>query len=145
MAKEFFKFILAGVSNTLIGMLLIFFFYNKLALGYWASTALGYLAGGVWAYFMSRYFVFRYQKKEKWLIIRFALNMAVCYFMAYLIAKPATVRICHYAMPQLSKRMTEKTAIVMGMGIYTLLNFLGQRFICFRTSVQEQTHDRTDA
>lgn len=136
MAKEFFKFILAGVSNTLIGMLLIFFFYNKLELGYWASTAMGYLAGGVWAYFMSRYFVFRYEKKEKWLIIRFALNMAVCYFMAYLIAKPVAVRICQSVVPQFSAERTEKTAIVMGMGIYTMLNFLGQKFICFRKNVQ---------
>ncbi len=138
MAKEFLKFIIAGISNTLIGMVLIFFFYNMFDLGYWTSTALGYLTGGVWAYLMSRYFVFRYEKKGKRLIIRFALNMAVCYFMAYLIAKPITIKICGSVMPQLSAEMKEKVAIVMGMGIYTLLNFLGQKFICFRTNVQTE-------
>ena len=138
MAKEFLKFIIAGISNTLIGMVLIFFFYNMFDLGYWTSTALGYLTGGVWAYLMSRYFVFRYEKKGKRLIIRFALNMAVCYFMAYLIALPITIIICGSVLPQLSAEMKEKVAIVMGMGIYTLLNFLGQKFICFRTNVQTE-------
>ncbi len=135
MAKEFLKFIIAGISNTLIGMVLIFFFYNIFDFGYWASTALGYLAGCVWAYFMSRHFVFRYEKKEKRLIIRFALNVAVCYFLAYLIAKPMTIKICQFVMPQFSVEMKEKIAIVLGMGIYTLLNFLGQKFICFRTNM----------
>lgn len=132
MTKELIKFIMVGLSNTVIGIILIFLFYNVMGFGYWISTGLGYFIGSVWAYFAGRTFVFQYNKKEWKTVPRFALNVAVCYFMAYSIARPIVLEVCSFAKPQLSTAIKEKISIIIGMGIYTLLNFLGQKFICFR-------------
>lgn len=133
MKKEIIKFILVGCSNTLIGMMIIFFMYNILHTGYWISSGIGYVIGSIWSYFMNKYFTFQYENKNWRIIVRFVINIMICYVIAYAIAKPITIQICGVIFPEISFKMKEEIALLVGMGFYTILNFLGQKFFCFRT------------
>ena len=50
------KFLLVGVGNTLLSMVLMFLLEG---LGYWPSTAIAYVAGAVMSFFLNRHFTFR--------------------------------------------------------------------------------------
>lgn len=77
------KFLLVGVGNTLLSMVLMFALEG---LGYWPSTAIAYVAGAVMSFFLNRSFTFRSQETMGRSAVKFALNVAVCYLMAYGIA-----------------------------------------------------------
>lgn len=50
------KFLLVGVGNTLLSLVLMFLLEG---LGYWPSTAIAYVAGAVMSFFLNRSFTFQ--------------------------------------------------------------------------------------
>ena len=62
--------------------------------------------------------------------VKFALNVAVCYLLAYGIAQPVMELIPQPVfVPSLWwGRLTK----LVGMGLYTVLNYFGQRFFAFQ-------------
>jgi len=121
------RFLLVGVGNTLLSMVLMFLLEG---LGYWPSTAIAYLAGAVMSFFLNRSFTFK-SKAEFWpSALKFAVNVAVCYVVAYAAAQPAAAWIL--GRTGLSPLWQERLAKLGGMGLYTVLNYFGQRFFAFR-------------
>lgn len=121
------KFLLVGVANTLLSMVLMFLLEG---LGYWPSTAIAYMAGAVLSFFLNRSFTFK-SKAAFWpSVIKFALNVALCYVIAYSIAQPAVTWVLSGS--AISLIWQERIAKVCGMGLYTVLNYFGQRFFAFR-------------
>ena len=59
----FWKFVLVGIVNTLVGTGVMFAAYNLLHLSYWVSSASNYVVGSIVSYFLNKYFTF--QNKEK--------------------------------------------------------------------------------
>ena len=121
------KFLLVGVGNTLLSMVLMFLLEG---LGYWLSTAIAYVAGAVMSFFLNRSFTFK-SKAAFWpSVLKFAVNVVVCYLVAYSIAQPlVTAVLSRTAIPAIWQ---ERIAKVFGMGLYTCLNYVGQRFFAFR-------------
>ncbi len=121
------KFLLVGVGNTLLSMALMFLLEG---LGYWPSTAIAYLAGAVMSFFLNRSFTFR-SRADFWpSALKFAINVAVCYVIAYSVAQPLAAWVLgRTAIPAIWR---ERLAKVGGMGLYTVLNYFGQRFFAFR-------------
>ena len=121
------KFLLVGVGNTLLSMVLMFALEG---LGYWPSTAIAYVAGAVMSFFLNRSFTFRSQETMGRSAVKFALNAAVCYLAAYGIAQPVMELL-----PQpvfVPAIWWERLTKLVGMGLYTVLNYFGQRFFAFR-------------
>ena len=121
------KFLLVGVGNTLLSMVLMFALEG---LGYWPSTAIAYVAGAVMSFFLNRSFTFRSQETMGRSAVKFALNVAVCYLAAYGIAQPVMELL-----PQpvfVPAIWWERLTKLVGMGLYTVLNYFGQRFFAFR-------------
>ena len=58
----------------------------------------------------------------------FVLNIAVCYLVAYGAAKPLMLRLLADASPALR----ENAAMLVGMVLFTALNYIGQRLLVFR-------------
>ena len=121
------KFLLVGVGNTLLSMVLMFALEG---LGYWPSTAIAYVAGAVMSFFLNRHFTFHSEETALRSAVKFALNVAVCYLLAYGVAQPVM---------ELSPRPEflpliwwERLTKLVGMGFYTVLNYFGQRFFAFR-------------
>lgn len=121
------KFMLVGVGNTLLSMVLMFLLEG---LGYWPSTAIAYVAGSVMSFFLNRSFTFQ-SKAPFWpSALKFAVNVAICYVIAYSAAQPLAQWVLgRTALPPL---WVERLAKLGGMGLFTLLNYFGQRFFAFR-------------
>ena len=81
--EKLWKFLLVGVLNTLVGNGLMFLLYNLAGFSYWPATGLSYALASVMSYFLNRYFTFKYQGSGWGTALRFALNIAVCYGLAY--------------------------------------------------------------
>ena len=126
--KTFLKFILVGVINTLFGTAIMFGFYNILHLDYWVSSMANYILGSILSYFLNKYFTFKNQEKGWKPVLRFVINIAVCYFLAYGAAKPLVKLILSNS----SKALTENCAMLAGMVFFVGLNYIGQRFFAFK-------------
>lgn len=124
----FWKFILVGIVNTLVGTAVMFGCYNLLHLSYWVSSAANYVVGSVVSYFLNKNFTFRNKSKDPMVLVRFVINITVCYLLAYGIAKPLVRRILSAS----SVSVQENGAMLVGMCLFVGLNYLGQRFFAFR-------------
>lgn len=126
--KTVWKFLLVGVVNTLVGSGVMFLLYNVAGCSYWVSSAANYVVGGVVSFFLNKYFTF--QKKEwSWAQAgKFVLSVAVCYAIAYGLAKPLAL----WLLSGQPEKVQENVAMAVGMVLYTGLNYLGQRFFAFQ-------------
>lgn len=122
------KFLLVGVANTLVGTGIMFLLYNLAGYPYWPSVCANYICGGVMSYFLNKYFTFQ-NKERSWAQVgRFIVTVAVCMLIAYGLAKPAV----RWALSGTGEKVQENVAMLIGMGLYTVLNYFGQRFFAFR-------------
>ena len=109
------RFLLVGVINTLVGCGAMFLLYNLAHWSYWLSSAANYLLGGIVSFFLNKYFTFRKREWSWGQAVRFAVNVAACWLLA-----------------GRSLWLQENAAMLVGMCLYTALNYLGQRFFAFR-------------
>ena len=122
------RFLLVGVNNTLVGCGAMFLLYNLAHWSYWLSSAANYVLGGVVSFFLNKYFTFRKREWSWKQAGRFAINVAVCWLLAYGLAKPLVLAVLEGRPVWLQ----ENGAMAVGMCLYTALNYLGQRFFAFR-------------
>jgi len=106
----------------------MFFCFNMLQMDYWVSSAMNYLCGGILSYFLNKKYTFEVEETSPKAIIRFAINLTVCYLLAYGVAKPLAL----YLFQGAGEKLQGNIALVIGMGLYVLLNYVGQRFWAFK-------------
>ena len=121
------KFLLVGVCNTLLSAVIMFLLEG---LGYWPSTAIAYVAGSVLSFFLNRHFTFRSDAPFWPSALKFAVNVALCYVVAYSLAQPLAGLVLGWL--GLSPLWVERLAKLGGMVLFTCLNYFGQRFFAFR-------------
>ena len=126
--KKLAKFLLVGVVNTLVGTAIMFGLYNLAHCSYWVSSAANYILTSILSYFLNKYFTFQSRGKSAAEVVRFAANIAVCYLLAYGIAKP----LCLAALSGASAAVRDNVSMFVGMCLFTGFNYLGQRFFAFR-------------
>ena len=107
--KSFLTFLIVGIINTLFGTAIMLVLYNVFGCSYWVSSFCDYFFGS---------------------ILKFALNIVVCYLIAYSLALPLT----RYALQSmhLSKPIVENVAMLVGTVLFMLINYLGQKFFAFK-------------
>lgn len=147
--KKTLKFLVVGVANTAVGMgimLLLSFIFNKTVpsfaqksvfiLGttdytasYIISSVINYVVGGILSYFLNKYWSFGNKEKDKMIVVKFIVTVVLCYAIAYLGAKP----LMEIALKNsgIANRWKEFIALIVGAGLYTVLNYFGQRFFAF--------------
>jgi len=126
--RTFVKFLLVGVVNTLVSSALMFGLYNLAGYGYWLSSACNYAVTSVLSFFLNKHFTFRARHWSFHMAVLFAVNILVCYLLAYGAARP-TVRFLLRDSP---REIRENAALFAGMCLFTGVNYLGQRFVVFR-------------
>lgn len=124
------KFIFVGVINTLTGMVIMFGLYNLAGCSYWISTAANYLLTSIMSFFLNKYFTFKYSGDMAGSSIKFVVNIAACYLIAYGFAKPVVFSLIK-AVP---KVLQTNIAMVLGMCLFTGLNYFGQRYFVFKNN-----------
>ena len=126
--KTFIKFVLVGMVNVTVGATVMFVFYNVFHFSYWVSSASNYIVGSIVSYFLNRYFTFSYYGSSWKSIAKFIINIAVCYIIAYSVAKPLMM----WLLSGYSITVQENVSMTFGMCLFTALNYLGQRFFAFK-------------
>jgi len=121
------RFLLAGILNTLAGMVLMFGLYNIAGCGYWLSSVVSYISGSVLSFFLNKYFTFGVRQWSVFMVTAFIANITLCYVIAYGAAKPAM----NYLLLNSPQSIRENTALFTGMCLFTGLNYLGQRYFVF--------------
>ena len=122
------KFLLVGVGNTLLSTVLMFALEG---LGYWPSTAIAYVAGAVMSFFLNKRFTFHSDEVLWKAAVKFAVNVAVCYVVGYGLARLVMGALS--PLNPLPAIWWERLSKLVGMGLYTVLNYFGQRFFAFKT------------
>ena len=134
--SSFLRFLIVGVINTAVGTAVMIGLYNLAGLhargkvGYWLSTIGNYTVGSVVSFFLNKHFTFKNKEKGKAVVIRFVVNIAVCMTLAYGIAQKAVEAAL--ADTLLSQQMQGNVSMLVGMVLFVLLNYFGQRFFAFR-------------
>jgi len=126
------RFLLIGLVNTAVGCGTMFLLYNLAGCSYWISTTANYIMGGIVSFFLNKHFTFRNHERSWKQAVKFASSVIICYFVAYGLAKPI---VCQFLSEQ-SVKVQENFAMLSGAGIYTTLNYLGQRYLVFRHTDQ---------
>ena len=118
MIATFGRFLLVGIINTIVGLAITLFLYHLMRVGYWGATAIGNGCGVFVSYQLNRRFTFRQATGG----YRYWLRFLLVVLLSYLIAYRLSLVIVHHLFPTLS----ETIAILIGMILYTGLNFIGQ-------------------
>jgi putative flippase GtrA len=138
---KFLKFILVGILNTIVGMGLQFVFFNvfgwdKFGWGVVLASFLGNFIGSVLSYFLNKYFTFKNTEKGWKPVFRFALNIVVCYLIAYVAVSPLVSFICtsnNISMFGMSvPKFAGNAALAVGACTFVACNYVGQRFFAFQ-------------
>lgn len=128
--KTFMKFVIVGVVNTIIGSTIMFVFYNILGLTYWMSSASNYFFGSICSFLLNKHFTF-HNTEDGWKpFMRFTINILTCYLLAYGIAKP----VMHWILNGYSVTFQENISMALGMCLFVLFNYIGQRYFAFKKS-----------
>lgn len=123
-----FRFGLVGMLNTLAGASIMFLLYNLLHCTYWQASFANYFFGSILSFFLNKYFTFRSRKKSWQEVVRFIINIAVCYAIAYGAAKP----LVRWLLSGQSLSLQDNAAMLTGMVLFMVLNYAGQRFFAFQ-------------
>lgn len=125
-------FLLIGLGNTVLSLAIQLGLYSWARLGYWPSSALAFLIASVSSFYFNRKYSFHSRGAVGRDALRFAVNIAVCYFLAYGAAQP----LVEWLIPQLGwgwlVRWQGQITLVAGNGLFTCLNYFGQRCFAFR-------------
>ncbi len=137
--EKMWKFLLVGILNTLVGQGLSFVLLRLIpweSFGLGSTAAVNISAGistvlaSIMSYYLNKHFTFRYQGKDRRVALRFALNISVCYVIAYNIIASLTVLI----LSGQPKWIVEYGSMLVGMCSFVACNYIGQRFFTFRES-----------
>ena len=122
------KFLIVGVVNTLFGAAIMFGLYNLAGCSYWLSSAANYFFGSILSFFLNKSFTFGNKDSLRNTVAKFILNILICYLLAYGIAKPAVL----YLLEGSPATIQENLAMFVGMCLFTVFNYIGQRYFAFK-------------
>lgn len=128
--KIFLKFIIVGIINTMFGTVIMFLFYNFFDANYWISSVANYFFGSILSYYLNNKYTFKSNKKDIKTFEKFIVNICICYLIAYGVAKP----LIRLILINYNKRFQENIAMLIGMILFVLFNYIGQRFFTFKES-----------
>lgn len=137
---EVIHFGIVGVINTMMGLVIMGVLYNLIHMNYYLSSGLSYFIGSVFSYYANGKLTFKVENKDKWLPWRFAVNIIVCYLAAFCGARP----LVRYLLSSQRAEIVDNVAMLLGTGIFIIMNFFGQKLFVFRkknAGVLNETHE----
>lgn len=124
------KFIFVGVINTLFSAIIMFLLYNLLHLGYWGASSIAYILASILSFILNKSFTFKNKDSILKTAFKFSVNVAICYLLAFSISKPLIILfLSNFEFPS---SVIDQASMLFGMVIFTLLNYVGQRFFAFK-------------
>lgn len=144
---KFWKFILVGILNTLIGEGVVLLLTNPIGWkqyewGPGAAAFAGVVIGSIVSFFLNKYFTFKSTEKGWKPVLRFTVNIIVC--MLIRVAVATLVSICSKSAGWAMFGMDVDTfagnlSWAVGACVFVACNYVGQRFFAFREKKAENT------
>ena len=113
----------------------MFLLYNLARVGYWGSSSIMYFLTSIWSFMMNRKYTFKNQSSIVNAVVKFFANIGVCYIIAYGLAPIILNKMIDRMYLHLTANIKDQVAMVIGMFLFTGLNYIGQKFIVFRNNV----------
>lgn len=142
------KFLLVGVLNTIVGEGLKALLLAFTSLAPLPASAISTAIASVMSYFLNKYFTFKYKGDNAKAVLRFTLNIVICYVLSHAIALlliyPILTGVKGGILAGLSLVAAEKKgaadyiATYSGSVLFVGFNYLGQRFFAFREEEEEK-------
>lgn len=129
---EIIHFGMVGVINTLMGWVIMAVLYNLIHMNYWLSSGISYVIGSVFSYHANGKVTFKVENKDKGLPWRFAINIIICYLIAFSVAQPFVTYLLSLDQKTYSQALIDNVAMLLGMCIFIVMNFFGQKIFVFR-------------
>lgn len=133
--NSFTRFVAVGILNTVIGISFSYLCLNLLKLGYWPSTFIGNTLGAVNSFILNKTFTFKSNKSLGQSTVRFIIVILICYFISYYVSERSITYILNSIYSGLSENLINNINVLFGAGIYTITNYLGQKYFAFNDSV----------
>lgn len=128
LGSDLLRFALVGCVNTLVGFAIMFGMYNLGHFSYWVSSAANYILTSILSFFLNKYFTFRNTDTDPGQVLRFIVNIAVCYLVAYGVAKP----LVYWLLGEAPVVIRDNVSMLTGAVLFTACNYLGQKFFAFK-------------
>ncbi|WP_129688782.1 GtrA family protein [Gottfriedia acidiceleris] len=137
MNKTFIRFIAVGFANTAVGLSFIYLLLHLFGFSYWISTFIGNSIGACISYILNRNFTFKSQGSVKKSIPMFIIVILSCYFIAFNLGD----KIIDYILNLqdfISLNFKNDLAVLFSSGLYTILNYFGQKLLVFKNITKKQ-------
>jgi putative flippase GtrA len=127
--NPFVRFLLVGVFNTLVGLSTIFILLD-LTVNYWISTFIGNGIGAFVSFLLNRRFTFQSRISIQKGAPTFFIVILLCYAGSYSTSNWLVTPLS----PTLfftSSLTQQDVAVLIGTCLYTITNYLGQKYFVF--------------
>ncbi len=125
-------FLAIGVGNTLLNWVLMLVLYTNMGLGFWPSSAIGYVVTSALSFILNRKYSFQ-SKGNVWIdLARFVAVIGLCYFVANAMAKPLIEWVLRWDVLSVLQKWSGQIALLFGNVVFTALNYVGQRLFAFK-------------
>ena len=134
------KFFLVGIINTIIGVGLKFLLLNLVPIdgseGVLFAGVTSTAIASVVSYFLNKTYTFHNTERGIKPAIRFTVNIAACYAIAYVCAALPAIWLCEtynwtmFSMPP--EDFAKNFSAMAETGLFVCCNYFGQRFFAFK-------------
>ena len=137
---KFWKFILVGILNTLVGeginlLLLNPIGWKQYSWGVGVAAFIGIVVGSIVSYFLNKYFTFKNKEKGWKPMVRFTVNIVACMLVrigvstaVYELSKAASLSMFGMDVDTFAANLSW----AVGACTFVACNYIGQRFFAFR-------------
>lgn len=134
LSRQFITFLLVGAFNTAIGLSMMLFLKNGLNWPYGLSTFTGNTLGAVASFFLNRTLTFSSSIPFSKGSLRFGLVILASYLLSY--SSSAAIMNYFDELAILEEALPWETlAIIVGSGLYTVVNYFGQKYLVFHDRI----------
>ena len=133
--RQFLRYLVVGVMNTLVTLIVIFLCKSVFDINIWVSNALGYVAGVINSFIWNKLWVFNSRSGAvKGEMFRFAIGFAVCYSLQFAVTWVLNQMLggLEWDLLGVFTMSGYGLATLVGMVCYTLANFIFNRLVTFR-------------
>lgn len=124
------RFIIVGMVNTMVGLLIMFSLLHLVHLSYWFSTFIGNSAGACVSYILNRNYTFNSNVSFQRGLPRFLMIILFCYFTSFFCSERLVEWMSLHV--GLTNATEQNISVLVGSCLYTLSNYFGQKYFVFR-------------
>ncbi|QCD38133.1 GtrA family protein [Duncaniella sp. C9] len=133
-AAQFGKYLLVGGGNTALTLIVIIGLKSGLGINPWVANACGYVAGMINSFLWNKLWVFHsHSRRFHGEALRFLIGFGLCYAVQFALTWALTRMMgeAEWQLPGGFVMSPYGLATLIGMGAYTICNYLYNRLVTF--------------